>query len=168
MRSSSLTLVALPSVALLALACGGKAVVEPPLPTGAGGGGGAGTSAGNGASATIAVSTTVTTSTTTSGCADLVAQYAAVVEKAKSCNPMANTDECSKLIPESLTACCPKQVAVNAMAAADLDALSQLREAAGQSGCLSPCDGDCPPPISVSGSCDLATSRCQTNENLPD
>jgi len=160
MRASTIALLALPSVALVSVACGGKTVIDPPL--GSGGSGGAGTSV---TGTTVGATTTVTTSTTTSGCAELEAQYRALVEKAKGCNPTANPSECIKFVPESLSDCCPRLVAVNAGAIVDLDTLTKLREAAGH--CIPLCDG-CPPPISVSGSCDAVTSLCQTHENLPD
>jgi hypothetical protein len=157
----------LASLTLLAVACGGKAVVEPPLPTGAGGSGGAGTT--TAISATSANTETSMTSST-SVCADLDAQYAMTLEEAKACNPMANL-ECSVFVADSITACCPNQVAINAQATEQAKRLAQLRAAAGQAGCLSPCDdGECPlpDPTPSIGSCDATTSRCQTSEGLPD
>jgi hypothetical protein len=148
-------------LAVLAAACGGKAVVDGPP-----GSGGAGGVAGTGGSGTSSVSIATSVSSGAPTCADLEAAYATELENAKACNPDAGPDaqECTFTYPADMRACCTARVAVN-QPWEPLDALSQAYEALG---CLKPCELDCPPQLPVSGVCNGMTRLCDTVQGLPD
>ncbi|MBM4356783.1 MAG: hypothetical protein FJ096_01610 [Deltaproteobacteria bacterium] len=152
-------------LALLAAACGGKAVVDGP--PGSGGAGGNGTAAtGTGGEVTSSAFTGATTNTGAPSCADLEAAYATELETARACDPDAGPDmpRCEVFYPADLKQCCTRRAAVH-KSWEPLDAINQAYLALG---CLKACELECPPEVPVSGSCNAMTRLCDTVPNLPD
>ncbi|MBM4375661.1 MAG: hypothetical protein FJ095_11300 [Deltaproteobacteria bacterium] len=147
-------------------ACGGKAVVEPPL--GAGGANGTSVSSSSESeSFSYAYSADSGVGSGSGTCASVEAAYQTELEAARSCDPTVDALVCTKTVPSSLSGCCPTRTYVNA-SAADIDAAyKELKSSFDDAGCQPDCSA-CPPRLPTQGVCDAASSTCVDVPVRPD
>jgi len=86
------------------VACGGKAIVDPP-PVGAGGTGGSGGTGTGGM--TSSTSTSASSSGTVPVCETLDSAYVEALSLAKDCNPALSVEQCVELVDDELACPCP-------------------------------------------------------------
>ncbi len=127
--------------AILAVACGGTAVVDSEAAPGTGG-----VSAG-GASSAGAGGTTGTAGTGgvagAQSCQELEGPYANALDAAKQCDSLINAVQCTMLMPNRVV--CPCDTYVNPSNDEAIEVLTALLEAAIDMGCACAADYDCPP-----------------------
>ncbi len=139
-------------VALIAGACGGKAVVDPPAE-------------GIGGSSSTSSSTTSSSTTSSSGtggtadpCPLLDEQLEAALRLAQACNPMINAIQCSGQAVVYDTCGC--QVVANDQASSEAEAALEAYDAWVQAGCGPQLCSTCPPGPETPWYCDVDLEVC--------
>lgn len=134
------------SLVMVVAACGGEAVIAPPLGTG-GSGSGTGAGTGTGTGTNVAVSSGSLTGTMSSGtgvasCEQMNQAYRQLVNEARSCTSGIDIPQCKSRVPDDLY--CPCETWIDGGNEQAVQALFEIADAFVDQGCLNP-PPDCPP-----------------------
>lgn len=124
-------------------ACGGEAVIDPPL-----GSGGSGSTSTSDASSTSSFGVTVTTSTGMGmlSCEELNARYRELIDQAKQCFTDITAPQCQSLVPDDLF--CPCETSVDFNDNEVVQAIGEVVATFNEQGCLDD-PVPCPPVACV-------------------